>query len=76
MYFKAMEGKFRNCIVRFGEVVFSGLEVVGNVREKGGLRNKKQVLLRNRGAIKSTCFGCVLCVDRYSKSEPQRCRTF
>ncbi len=38
MYFEAIEGKFRNCIVRFGEVVFSGLEVVGNVREKGGWR--------------------------------------
>lgn len=38
MYSEAMEGKFRNCIVRFGEVVFSGLKVVGNVREKGGCR--------------------------------------
>ena len=38
MYSEAIEGKFRNCIVRFGEVVFSGLEVVGNVREKGGWR--------------------------------------
>lgn len=38
MHSETMEGEFRNCIVRFGEVVFSGLKVVGNVREKGDWR--------------------------------------
>lgn len=62
MYFKAMEGKFRNCIVRFGEVVFWDSKWLVMYVRKGAGGNKKQVLLRNRVATKALVLAvcCVL----------------